>query len=64
MLYWLYHIVEKDYHELDDTTCECNPDVKFLDNGDMLIVHQSLIEPEKQSSPKIIDEAISMISRK
>lgn len=64
MLYWLYHIVEKDYHELDDTTCDCNPEVKFLESGDMLIVHQSLIEPGKKNSPKIIEEAIQKITRK
>ena len=64
MFFWLYHIVEKDYHELDSTTCDCNPDVKFLESGDMLIVHQSLIEPGKESSTKIIDEAISMITGK
>ena len=64
MFFWLYHIIEKDYHELDSTICECGPDVKVLESGDMLIVHQSLIEPGKQNSPKIIEEAIAIISGK
>lgn len=61
MVYFVYEEEEKSYHELDQSTCDCCPEVRFLDSGDMLIVHQCLIEPEKKHPEEVIAQAISLI---
>jgi hypothetical protein len=63
MIYYMYDIEEKDYHQLEETTCECGAEVRFLDSGDMLIIHASFINPEKGHSEESVNQAIEIIMK-
>lgn len=61
MTYFVYDEFEKDYHDLHDSTCSCGPEIRFLESGDMLIIHSCLVEPEKKYTEEVIGQAIAII---
>lgn len=61
MINAVYYIDEKEYHDLHSTTCDCLPSVKIIPNGDLLIVHNSFIEPEEVPDEEVINQAIDIL---
>lgn len=58
----IYDTFEKDYHILEESTCDCQPRVRIVEEtGDLLIIHGSFIDPHYEIPEDIISNAIKII---